>query len=138
MNRRKALRILSTLAVGGVLLPTGMYLVSPGTKKYAEDTIFSTLSYLQLDKQGVRNFVNDYFKGGDIGLKTNLRWKAYFFSGTGVTRSDNLFELVRSYLLSSDFFINGTDISKTVNYLSMFNPYKSSMPNPYSYIYLPQ
>ena len=136
MNRRKAIKLIGITSAGGILLPTGMYLASPGTKKYAAQVILNTLDYMRLDRQGVFDFVNDYFHGTAIDLSTNLRWKAYYFSGTNVKRSDNLFELVRSYLLSSDFFINGNDVNKEVKYLGLFNPYKSSMPNPYSYIYL--
>lgn len=136
MNRRKVIKVISLAAAAGVLLPTGMYIGSPGTKKYAEQVIIKTLDYLKLDQTGVSNFVNDYFKGDDINFKSNLRWKVYYFSATGVKRSDNMFELVRSYLLSSDFFINGNQTNRKINYLGLFNPYENSMPNPYSYIFL--
>lgn len=134
MKRNNFIKILTALAGGAVLIPSGLYLASPGQKKLAEQTIYKELHYLKLDPQGVTQFVEDYFKGSNPGFKEKMKWKAYFFLNSGTKGSDNLFQVVRAYLLSSDFFLNKTDVSKTVKYLGMFNPYKSQVPNPYSYV----
>ena len=134
MNRRNFVTILGSVAGGAVLIPTGLYFASPKLKKYAEKLIFTELSYLKLDPKGVTTFVDDYFKAYDNSFFSAIKWKTYYYLNTGTHQSDNLFQLVRAYLLSSDFFLNKTDTEKTVKYLGMFNPYKSQVPNPYSYI----
>ncbi|MFT3903267.1 MAG: hypothetical protein QM727_08835 [Niabella sp.] len=138
MQRRNVVKILAGLAGGAVLLPTGMYWLSPSKKEFAVKTIQKELSYLKLDMEGVRQFVNDYFSGEPFSFSDTLKWKSYYFLRAGVSKSSNVFELVRAYLLSSDFFLHKTDESKVVKYLGLFNPYKSPAPNPYSYVLYPE
>jgi len=133
MKRRNVLKIIAGLAGGAVIIPSGLYVLSPGLKKYAEQKIHKELSYLNLDSSGVTKFVNDYFAAPPT-YKDNIKWKVYYYLNTSVYESDNLFEMVRAYLLASDFFLNKMDVSKPVHYLGLFDAYKSPVPNPFSYI----
>lgn len=136
MKRRSLIKLFGALTGGAVLLPAGLYFASPDMKEYARDLIFKELDYLKLESRGVARFVDDYFKADSFNLKNSLRWKYYYFSRMEIGKSDNLFQLVKIYLLSTDFFIRGADVETPVQYLGLFNPYKSSMPNPFSYIFL--
>ncbi len=134
MKRRKLLKIAAGLAGGAVILPTGLYLASPGWKEVAAQKIHQELHYLTLDKAGVSRFIDDYLPGY-LSQKDHIRGKLYYYLNTSAHHSNNLFELVRSYLMASDFFLNKMDTTKTVKYLGLFDPYKSPVANPFSYIY---
>jgi hypothetical protein len=135
MNRKKFLKIAGIATGGIIILPPTLYLVSPEIKKFAVNVIYQELSYLKLDAEGVNNFVEDYFKNFNDNLGFKIRWKIYYYLKIKADKSDNLFQLVRSYLLSSDFFINRMNMVEPVKYLGLFNPYTSPMANPYSYFY---
>lgn len=47
-------------------------------------------------------------------------------------------DIVGDFLLSTDFFINKMDASKTVNYIGLYNPYLRPCSNPFSNLYYPQ
>lgn len=136
MTRRELIKLLGISTIGCVVLPAGLLVASPGIKEHAADVIRRELHYLKLDPKGVDDFLNDYFKNDGRNINQLVRWKLYYFLGTDVKRSDNIFELVRTYLLSTDFFINRANVQREIKYIGLFNPYNNPMPNPYSYIYL--
>jgi len=136
MERRNFIR-LATIGTGMCLIPPALYFVAPGVKEYACVILKRELYYLKLEPKGVVSFVDDYFKATGNDLLSNLKWKGLFYLKSGWDKSDRVRDLLKYYLLSSDFFINKTDESKTVNYLGLFNSYKSPMPNPYSFILYP-
>ena len=137
MERRSFL-LLSGVLVGMVAIPPSLYFVSPGIKKYAARLIEKELSYLKLDKAGVSNYIKDYFKNGSNNVMANVKWKVLYYSRSDSNNSNNINDLLRYYLLSTDFFLNQMDVSKPVNYIGIFDPYKSPIANPYSYILLPK
>jgi len=136
MERRNFIR-LATIGTGMCLIPPALYFVAPSIKEYACVILKRELYYLKLEPKGVVSFVDDYFKATGNDLLSNLKWKGLFYLKSGWDKSDRVRDLLKYYLLSSDFFINKTDESKTVNYLGLFNSYKSPMPNPYSFILYP-
>lgn len=136
MERRSFL-LLSGVLVGMVAIPPSLYFVSPGIKKYAAKLIEKELSYLKLDKTGVDNYINDYFKNGSNNVMANVKWKVLYYGGRNSNNSNNINDLVRYYLLSTDFFLNQMNVRKTVKYLGIFDPYKSPIANPFSYILQP-
>lgn len=136
MKRRKFLTFIG-VGTGVALIPPTLYLVSPSVKKYAVQLIKNELHYLKLEPEGVEQYVEDYFKADDNKIMVNVRWKTFYYLGITWQKSDQVAELIKYYLLSSNFFINRMDESKPVKYLGMYNPYKSPVPNPYSYILYP-
>jgi len=135
MNRRKFI-ILTGMGTGSVVIPASIFFVSGTVKKYASLLINKQLVYLKLERGSVDKYVNDYFKdNNDIVFK--VKWKAMYYLNLNWEDSDQLLELIKYYLLSSDFFINKMDENKIVRYLGLYNPYKSPVPNPFSYTLYP-
>jgi hypothetical protein len=135
MKRRKFL-LWTGIGVGAIILPSSLYVVSGSIKKYAVLLIERQLDYLKLEPGSVAKYVDDYFKD-DNQTAARLKWKTIYYLHIHWERSDQLKELIKYYLLSSDFFINKMDESKTVRYLGLYSPYKSPLPNPFSYILYP-
>lgn len=136
MKRRKFL-LLTGIATGGVLIPTTLYVVSPGVKEYAVMLLEREFSYLKLEPGSVTRYVDDYFVAGGNDIMGKIRWKTMYYLNIGWEKSDQIFELMKSFLLSSDFFIHKTDESKVVRYLGLYSPYKSPVPNPFSFLLYP-
>jgi len=131
MKRNHFIKILSAWAGGAVVVSGGAYFAAPSRNKIAEKVILNSLSYLKLDKNGVKQFVSDYFSY-QPGVMENLRWKYYFIVNKDISDSNVLYEMVRIYLISSDFFTNGMDKNRIVQYTSFYNPYKGKVINPFS------
>ncbi|KIO75679.1 hypothetical protein TH53_19555 [Pedobacter lusitanus] len=136
MKRRQFITM-AGIGTGLLILPPALYLSSPSVRKYAGKLIREELDYLKLDSAGVDQYVNDYFNASSNNIITNLRWKTFYYLGFNKDRSNQIFELIKFYLLSTDFFIHQMDESKTVNYLGLYSPYKSPVPNPYSFVLYP-
>ncbi|HMR83903.1 MAG TPA: hypothetical protein PKE30_12265 [Niabella sp.] len=137
MKRRKLLKILGSVAGGAILVPSGLYLTTPGIKYFAEKIIYRHLGYLKLDPGGVSQYVEDYFKGMPDSFTNTIRWKSYYYLNIKTKDSINIYQLIRCYLLSSDFFQYKMDTKRTIKYAGLYDPYKSPVANPFSYIYLP-
>jgi hypothetical protein len=136
MVRRKFIA-LTGVGVGMCVIPASLYFVAPDVKKFAVLVLKRELFYLKLESGGVLKYVDDYFKAIGNDIVSTLKWKILYYSNANWERSDRIRDLVKYYLLSSDFFIHKTDESKLVNYLGLFNSYKSPIPNPYSFILYP-
>lgn len=126
------------VGTGLLILPSALYLGSPSIRKYAAALIFKELHYLKLDPVGVHQYVADYFANTSNNVIANIRWKTFYYLRVSPDSSNQIFEMIKYYLLSSDFFINKTDEQKVVNYLGLYSPYKSPVPNPYSFVLYPQ
>jgi len=135
MNRRKFL-LLAGVSTGALVIPASVYFVSGSVKKYAALLIEKELFYLKLEAGSVDKYVNDYF-GNTNNAMTRMRWKSMYYLNVTWEKSDQLMELIKYYLLSSDFFINKMDEHKTVHYLGLYSPYKSPVPNPFAYTLYP-
>lgn len=127
------------IGAGGVSLaiPAGSYFLMPSIKQHCILLIKRELAYLKIAEGVVEQYVDDYLNTIDRNLVTKLKWKLMYFLRTGPEQSTVLFELVKYFLLSSDFFIHKMDESKTVNYLGLYSPYKSPVPNPFSFVLYP-
>lgn len=137
MKRRRFL-LLTGLAAGSVVVPASLYLLSPGIKQYAQLLIERELNYLKLEPGSVSRYVEDYFNATGNNLVSRLKWKTMYYLNFNWEKSDQILELIKYYLLSSDFFINKTDERKTVHYLGLYSPYKSPVPNPFSFVLYPE
>ncbi|WEK21221.1 MAG: hypothetical protein P0Y49_08710 [Candidatus Pedobacter colombiensis] len=136
MERRKFI-ILTGVGVGMSIIPASLYFMESGLKKYVTLILRRELFYLKLESEGVSRYVDDYFKATRNDMVSTLKWKILYYSNSNWKKSDRIGNLIKYYLLSSDFFINKTDESKLVNYLGLFNSYKSPVPNPYSFVLYP-
>ncbi|WP_316810281.1 hypothetical protein [Pedobacter heparinus] len=136
MERRKFIT-LAGVGVGLCLIPASLYVVGSDLKKYAALILKRELHYLKLEPEGFSAYIEDYFKSIKNDTVTTLKWKILYYTKSNWEKSDSVRDLIKYYLLSSDFFINKTDETKVVNYLGMFNSYKSPVPNPYSFVLYP-
>jgi hypothetical protein len=94
------------------------------------------LGFLKLDEGGVRAFARDQTRATfskKIPTWNRLRYHLLasgassfkrFYRSTDAHSRMGRFEdtLVSTYLLSSDFFWNGSDESRTVNYVAYYDP----------------
>lgn len=136
MKRRRFLKM-TGLTAGGLLIPGALYVTQGSAKKYAVLLIERELDYLKLETGSVARYVDDCFKAAAEKTSERLKWKTFYYLRVSWRKSDQLQELIKYYLLSSDFFINKMDESKPVKYLGLYSPYKSPIPNPFSYILYP-
>jgi hypothetical protein len=99
------------------------------------------LDYLQLDEEGLLSYARDLADSHRIA-SFRLRWVQMI--GPLYTHFDSLGRnpiahsvrhgeerIVSTYLLSSDFFINGQDESRLVRYLGFYDPLKACA-NPFA------
>ena len=93
----------------------------PWTKLTAE-TLRRLLPYLQLDNDGVAQFARDLRAAGQYGLLNRAK------AGNAGARE----WLGQQFLLSSDFFWNGADESRTVRYRVYYDPYVQPCANPFA------
>ncbi|MBB5436366.1 hypothetical protein HDC92_000030 [Pedobacter sp. AK017] len=136
MERRKFIT-LTGVGVGLCIIPASLYVIGSDLKTYAALILKKELFYLKLEPKGFSVYIEDYFKFIKNDTVATLKWKILYYTNANWEKSDSIRDLIKYYLLSSDFFINKTDESKTVNYLGLFNSYKSPIPNPYSFVLYP-
>ncbi|SMC96094.1 hypothetical protein [Pedobacter africanus] len=136
MKRRNFIK-LAGLASGMVLLPPALYYVAPEVKQFAVKLLEKELHYLKLSPGSAAKFVEDYFNATGNDLLSKVKWKALYYLGYNWEKSDRIRDLIKYFLLSTDFFTNKADERKTVSYLGIYNPYTSPLSNPYSFVLYP-
>jgi len=143
MNRRRV--ILGGLGLAGVAGLGAWGLGHWGMHREIVSVIHRRLSYLKLDEEGVRAFARDQTAAAfNKKIPTLTRLRYHFLSAgppsfnrfyrssdhfSRVARLENT--LVSTYLLSSDFFANGADESRTVNYVAYYDPMRACQ-NPFA------
>lgn len=133
MNRRTVFKI---IGIGGALAGLGAFMASDRILEHAvEKRILDELSFLKLDKDGVRRFVTDYTK--KLKPRKKLALEYYSFAGISSARSRKINRLMNDYLLSTDFFINNMDESRTIKYIALNDPQEKPCINPFTNLYYP-
>jgi hypothetical protein len=103
------------------------------------------LAYLHLDEEGVRAFASDQ-AGKLIAKRVSLHRLRYHVAATAGdtfkrfqrsndprTRVERIEDpIVISYLMSSDFFLNGADESRSVRYLGFYDALQRPCGNPFA------
>lgn len=120
-----------------VIIPSSLYFISPGVKEFAAKLILKELYYLKLEPGSVSRYVNEYFSANANNMVDTLKWKMLYYLRFNWEKSNAIYDLVKYYLLSTDFFIYKMDENREVKYLGLYSPYKSPVPNPYSFIIYP-
>jgi hypothetical protein len=129
MKRRKFLAI---AGVGGVLAALASFkFITLPFESVAKRIIISELDYLKLDEEGLDKFVADYTKLKDRNYK--LTMKGYSLFGINSAKSGKVHQLVSAYLLSTDFFQNKMDQTRTVKYVGLYDPYTRPCSHPFSH-----
>ncbi len=91
------------------------------------------LDYLKKDPEGVRAYAAELARrheitSGRLRVVSMAKPLYEFFSLTDENRFTNNIHhgeerVVSSYLLSSDFFVNGADTTRTVRYIGFYDPF---------------
>ena len=143
INRRRL--ILGGLGVAGVAGLGAWGLGHWGLHREIVSVLHRRLSFLKLEEEGVRAFARDQTAAAfnkKIPTWTRLRYhflsagapsfKRFYRSTEQLSRVARLEEmLVSTYLLSSDFFSNGADESRTIKYVAYYDPMRGCQ-NPFA------
>lgn len=121
--------------IGGVLSLGTVVYSSVSLERAVEKRILDELSFLKLDPEGVRQFVVDYTERLTPNKKLALEY--YSLAGIPSRYSRKIHRLMNDFLLSTDFFRNNMDESKTVHYVALNDPHARPCVNPFSHIYYP-
>lgn len=137
LKRRKFLEF---IGIGGalVLLPISIFVAVKSLEDIAVDLITQEFHYLKLDPEGVRKYAQDYLQKDKPGIASNIKWRSYFVLNFNASDSDNIKFLVTYYLLSSDFFMNKMDESKTVRYMGINHQYTAPCSSHFSFMLFPE
>lgn len=123
--------------IGMSLIPPSLYFIAPDVKKYAKKILARELNYLRLEANSIPTFVEEYFQSISNDTISAVKWKILYYKRADTESSDRINDLVKYFLLSTDFFIYKTEEKRTINYLGLFNYYKSPVPNPFSFLIYP-
>lgn len=135
MRRRKFLA-LAGVGTAIVALP-GVGFVSLSLQHAAVGLITKELHYLDLDKSGVEQFVEDYLATKKANSTYALKLRTLYLLGTKARDSYLVSELTTRYLLSTDFFRNKMDEKQPVKYIGLYDAYHMPCANPFSSLYFP-
>ena len=135
--KRRHFIILIGVATGAVIIPPSLYFISPKVKEYAVKLITNELYYLNIAPDSVEKYVDDFFLTTGNNIISTAKWKALYYLGYTWRDSERIKDLIKYFLLSTDFFLNKTDESKVVNYLGFYGPYTGTYVNPFSFIVYP-
>lgn len=143
MTRRNFVGI---VILGIIALLAGLStIVFRGFEKTVEKFIKADLAHLTLSQEIIDKYIAD-------GKEMNI-WKKYDFSKIQFIKAHSLVsnkyfklpyfekyiqyrsEIIGNFLLSTDFFINKMDESKSLNYKTLYNPYFTPCANPFSNIH---
>jgi len=113
--------LIKFLILGAIMVPLSWFWVNNKYRQLIEDTIRTRLHFLDLDNDGLTSFCNDYlghYYHSDY-LMFRLDLRTVLNDIKGVEQSpDSEDEIIRQYLLSTDFFPNKADESKLVSYMA--------------------
>ena len=135
-TRRRFLLIASGAVVAAAV---GIVGIAPSvTESQIVSHVRRRLSFLKLDEAGLQAFARDQVAALLAKRPTWNRMKYHFFTlfTNSFTRYDRSNErrsriermtdgFASTYLLSSDFFVNGADAARLVRYLSLYDPLRA-------------
>jgi hypothetical protein len=143
MNRRRV--ILGGVGLAGVAGIGAWGLGHWGMEREIVSVLHRRLSFLKLDEEGVRAFAKDQTAATFNKKIPTWRRLRYHFLSAGAPSFQRFYRssdqrsrvarledtLVSNYLLSSDFFANGADESRTINYVAYYDPMRACQ-NPFA------
>lgn len=128
---------LAVLGIGGVFASLAVVRVGDGSTEAAVARLIrQELDFLDLDEPGLREFALAFTQ--DASPRYRLTLKGFAWLGIDSNRSGRVADVVRTYLLSTDFFTHRMDEGRTVRYVGFYNPYKMPCLNPFSSFVHPQ
>ncbi|HSJ68214.1 MAG TPA: hypothetical protein VK921_11085 [Anditalea sp.] len=135
MNRRKFISITGIGAAALALPAAGIF--AKTLHETVTDIIYREFNYLNLDKEGVDLYVHAYLEKNKKDLSYEMKLKAFDLFRISSEKSTILTQMTQDYILSTDFFINKMDESKTVHFIGAYDAYNTPCANPFSSLYYP-
>lgn len=139
ISRRKFL--ISSIAAATLLGPAGFWLTWKKTKEtdIIEAILKRRLGMLNIDRETFKIFSNEMIKHRQSYAK-QLKVLGMFSGLLSVVTPYNILPMshpirrlenytVSNFLLATDFFQNGADISREIKYLGFYDPYKRPCAN---------
>lgn len=139
ISRRKFL--ISSIAAATLLAPAGFWLTWKKTKEtdIIEAILKRRLGMLNIDRETFKIFSNEMIKHRQSYAK-QLKVLGMFSGLLSVVTPYNILPMshpirrlenytVSNFLLATDFFQNGADISREIKYLGFYDPYKRPCAN---------
>jgi hypothetical protein len=130
MKRRTLLLGAGTVVVAGAI--AGWRALTSSAESAVAKVLHKRLDYLHLDPDGVAQFARDIAARQDIsgGRLRAIDAAGFLYTLPGFDGTDRVSLTVRhgeervtsAYLISTDFFANGADESRTVRYLGLYDP----------------
>ncbi len=142
MNRRNFIKI-----IGGAGAVAGTtYLVFTDFYDVVEKIIRQELSYLPINEDVLSSFIADVREEKAItqfGFSKEWFIRTHFLVGSiGKQILPYRYkylqyeeQILATFLLSTDFFLNKMDETKPIRYVKLYHPYKRACSNPFSSIY---
>jgi hypothetical protein len=125
------------LGVGGALASVAAFnFASTSAERAVVKLIRDELHFLKLDEQGLQQFAALQAQG--MSSKYRMATKGFALLGVDSSSSGRVAALVQTYLLSTDFFTHQMDESRTVRFVSLYNPYNTPCAHPFSSNFYPQ
>jgi hypothetical protein len=121
--------------IGGALAGLGVIITSRALEGAVERRILNALSFLKLDEEGVRQFAVDYTNRLKPAKKRALEY--YSLARISPRNSRKIHRLINDYLLSTDFFTNNMDESRTIRYVALNDPNARPCQNPFNNVNYP-
>lgn len=142
MRRRNFLKIGGAIAVASAIPPASVN-VSTFFSRSVKSILTTELHYLTIDPKALDQFVaefTEYMKEFSFITQQKLRTKITLVSllrrNAQVSTTTNY--LVSKFLLSTDFFVNYMDESRTIQYVALHDLERGACLNPFSHIYYPK
>ncbi|MCA6078775.1 hypothetical protein [Fulvivirga sedimenti] len=141
ITRRKFIRVSFFLFIGILIL---IFALLP-FEHIVRRIIKNDLNSLKINDEIIDKFIkealnNGYLSSFDAKKKWLIRiydrlpvgWVKFPFEGKYHQYRS---EIIADFLLSTDFFLNGMDEQKQINYLGFYNPYSRPCSNPFSNLF---
>ncbi|HNP31431.1 hypothetical protein PJI16_06035 [Nitrospira sp. MA-1] len=129
--------ILSALASGLLSSLGGWWIIKvPNNVDMIEGLVRKKLNYLQIEEAGLNAFAKDIAKEGYRASRKLIIISQLFIHTNlldSMSRMNDLGDrFAKRFLLSSDFFWYGSDVTRVVKYLGFYDPYVKPCRNPFA------
>jgi hypothetical protein len=133
MNRRRFFWGLA--GIGGALAGIGAMVTPHALEGAVERRILSEFNFLKLEPEGVRRFASEYSNRLKPAKKRALEF--YCLAGLSPRHSRKIHRMMNDFLLSTDFFLNNMDESRTIRYVALNDPQARPCNNPFNNLSYP-
>lgn len=128
MDRRKFIRY-GLIGGGSILSGWVVWRLSKDREQIVVEVLQEALDYLQIDPAEMRRFAHDVLQ------QAQWSWgKLQAYNWLRLIRKDprnTAAFLSQAFLLSSDFFLKGANEQQPVQYLGLYDPYRTPCRNPF-------